>query len=356
MKKYFVGLAILALAVLATFGFLIAKAAGRKTVYPTEAAERRTIEEKVLASGSIIPEKEVEVKSSISGVADTIFATSGDRVEKGAPLLSVRVVPNSLDLNSSEAALEKASIRLKNAEVELARQQRLWDGKIIAEVDFKKSETEYRLALEDYKEARNRIGLIKEGSSGGRTLDNVVLSPIAGTVLDIPVKQGTPIQESGGYSVGTTVAVVADMTSLIFEGEIDEAQIGRLKVGMAANLKLAAVDDRTIRGTLSYLSPRGNASSGSVKFKLRIAFEPPADLLLRAGYSAGAEIIISRAENSLCVKERDLVLEDGKYYAEVETGRQKFVKTEVTVGVSDGLHTEITGGLSEGDRIKSLKS
>ncbi len=357
IKKYFVGLAILAVAVLATFGFLIAKAAGRKTVYPTEAAERRTIEEKVLASGSVVPEKEVEVKSSISGVADTLFVASGDRVEKGAPLLSVRVVPNSLDLNSSEAALEKASIRLKNAEVELARQQSLWEGKIIAEVEYKKSETEYRLALEDYKEARNRIGLIKEGNSGGgKALDNVILSPIAGTVLDIPVKQGTPIQESGGYSVGTTVAVVADMASLLFEGEIDEAQIGRLKVGMAANLKLAAIDDRTIRGTLSYLSPRGTASSGSVKFKLRIAFDPPEDLLLRAGYSAGAEIIISRAENSLCVKERDLVLEDGKYYAEVEVGRQKFVKTEVTVGVSDGLHTEITGGLSEGDRIKSLKS
>ena len=217
IKKYFVGLSILGLAVLATFAFLIVKTVGKRTVYPTEAAERRTIEEKVLASGSIIPEKEVEVKSSLSGVVDTVFAESGERIEKGEPLLSIRVVPNSLDLNTSESALEKTSIRLKNAEVELARSKSLFESKIIAEVDYKKTETEYRLALEDYKEARNRISLIKEGSSGGgRAISNLVLSPISGTVLDIPVKQGAPIRESGGYSVGTTVAVIADLKSLIF--------------------------------------------------------------------------------------------------------------------------------------------
>ena len=125
---------------------------------------------------------------------------------------------------------------------------------------------------------------------------------------------------------------------------------------MEANIRLAAVDDRTIRGTLKFLSPRGSNSSGAVKFKLRITFTPPEDLFLRAGYSASAEIILSRAENCLCVKERDLLMEDGRYYAEVEVARQKFVKTEVSVGISDGLYTEILGGLTEGDRIKSLKS
>jgi HlyD family secretion protein len=356
IKKYFAGLIILGLVVVATFAFLIVKATGTKVVYPVEVAERRTIEAKVLASGSIIPQKEVEVKSSLSGVVNEIFAVAGDPIKKGDPILSIRVVPNSLDLNSSESALEKASIRLKNAEAELERNKSLFNGKIIAEVEYKKSVTAYDLALEDYKEAKNRIMLIKEGiSSGKEAINNVILSPITGTVLDILVKQGAPVQESGGYSVGTTVAAIADMSSLIFEGEIDEAQIDSLKKGMEANIKLAAIDNKTIPGTLDFLSPRGINSSGSVKFKLRIVFSPEADLFLRAGYSASAEIILSRAENSLCVKERDLLMEGGKYYAELEKGRQKFVKTEVTVGISDGLYTEITGGLSEGDRIKSQR-
>jgi HlyD family secretion protein len=356
MKKYLVGLSILALAVVATFAFLIVKATGTKTVYPVEVAERRTIEEKVLASGSIIPEKEVEVKSSLSGVVDRVFTESGAPIQKGEPLLSIKVVPNSLDLNSSESALEKTSIRLKNAEAELERSKSLFDNKIIAEVEYKKSETAYQLASEDFKEAKNRIMLIKEGISAGReSINNLILSPITGTVLDIPVKQGAPVQESGGYAVGTTVATIADMNSLIFEGEIDEAQIDSLKKGMEANIKLAAIDDKTIPGTLTFLSPRGNNSSGAVKFKLRITFKPPEDLFLRAGYSASAEIILKRAENSICVKERDLRMEDGRYYAEIENGRQKFTKTEVTVGISDGLYTEVKSGLAEGDRIKSLK-
>ncbi len=356
-KKYFFGLTLLVVAVPATFIFLIQKSAGKKIVYPIETAERRMIEEKVLASGSIIPEKEVEVKSSLSGVVDELFVQAGDHIEKGAPLLSVKVVPNSLDLNSSEAAFEKSAIRLKTAEVEYERNKSLFNIRSIAEVEYLKSESTYYLAMEDYKEARNRIMLIKEGiSSGTRSISNVVVSPIAGTVLDLPVKQGTPIQERGGYSAGTTVAAVADLGSLLFEGEIDEAQINSLKRGMEANIKLAAIDDFRIPGKLTFLSPRGITSSGSVKFKIRIKFDRPADLALRPGYSAGAEIILKRAENIVSVKERDLVMEDGRYFAEIERDPRRFEKVEVTVGLSDGIYTEIVTGLAEGDRIKSRRA
>ncbi len=355
MRKYVIGFTVLGCAVVATFVFLIAKAAGPKIVYPVEAVGVRTIEEKVLASGSIVPEKEVEVKSSLSGVVGELFVDPGDPVRRGDPLLSVRVVASSLDLNSAETGFEKASIRLKSAEAEMKMNRALFERKMIAQAEFDASDSAYRLALEDYKEAKNRIMLIREGGSADkRGINNLVFSPIDGTVLDIPVKQGSPVQESGVYAVGTTVALIADMGSLIFEGEIDEGQIDRIRKGMEAKIKPAAIDDTIIPGTVSFLSPQGKESSGSIKFKIKIALRPPRNVFLRAGYSASAEIILKRAENVVCAKERDILLENGRNLVELEKAPQEFVKKEVTLGVSDGLFTEIKSGLSKGDRIKSL--
>ena len=355
MRKYFIGLLILGVLVAGTFVFLIVKAAGSRTVYPVTTVERRTIEEKVLASGSILPLKSVEVKSSLSGVVGALFMDAGTRVRQGDPLMSITVVASSLELNSSEAALEKATIKLRDAETEFEKVKALYDKNLIAETEFHQSESTWKLALEDYKEARNRIMLIKEGAAGGRGINNVIFAPITGTVLDVPVKQGSPVQESGNYAVGTTVAVIADMNSLIFEGDIDEAQIDSLKKGMEAKIKLAAVDDALIPGILTFLSPSGKESSGAVKFKIRITFRPPRDILLRAGYSASAEIILSKAENVLCVQERDLIMEKDRYFVEVERGEQRFVKTEVHIGVSDGLYSQIKDGLAAGDKIKIQK-
>jgi HlyD family secretion protein len=352
-RKYFAGLIVLAAAVAATFVFLIIKAAGPKTEYPTTVVERRTIEEKVLASGSILPLRAVEVKSSLSGVVGALFVDAGEKVRRGDPLMSIAVKASSLDLNSAEAALEKASIRLRDAESETEKAKTLFEKELIAEMEYRKTESAYRLALEDYKEARNRIMLIKEGAADGRNMNNVVFAPIVGTVLEVPVKQGSPVQESGGYAVGTTVAVIADMNSLIFEGDIDEAQIDSLKKGMEAKIKLAAIDNALIPGTLTFISPSGKESSGAIKFKIRITFRAPERLNLRAGYSASAEIILNKTENAVCVQERDLLMEKGRYFVEVEKGTQQFVKTEVRVGISDGLRSEITSGVSEGDRIKS---
>jgi len=347
-------LGILGAAVIFAFVWMIVKAIGPKSTWQTEAVAYRTIELKAVAAGSVIPEKEVEVKSSLSGVVDKIFAEAGQQIRKGDSLLSIRVVPNSLDLNSANSALEKASIVLNKAEREMKSNKPLYDSKILSEMDYKKIVTDYELAREDYREAKNRISLIREGiSAGGKAIDNVILSPITGTILDIPGKQGSPVQESGSYSTGSTVATVADMNSLLFEGDIDEAQIASLDTGMEANVTLAAVDNRAIKGRVTFLSPRGRDVNGSIKFKVKIALEIPADLKLRAGYSASAEIILKRAEHILCVQERDIISENGGSFVEVEKGRQKFTRRKIKVGLSDGLYTEVTEGLKEGEKIKN---
>lgn len=356
MKKYryLILFGALGLAFILTMGMLIAKSRAPKVIHPLETAAVRTISETLIASGSIVPRKEIDIKSSLSGVADEIFVHPGDKVEKGDKVMSVRVVPNSLDVNATEAALHKAEIRLADAAARLERQKKQLASRSIAEAVYQETLNAWKLALVDYQEISDRKQLIQEGiSSGNRDISNIIRAPISGTILDIPVKEGSPVQENSGLSAGTTVAVLADMTSLYFKGEIDETEVGELSKGMTATLTVAALDQAAIEGSLDFISPRGYKNNGSVMFPIEISFAPELNIPLRAGYSASAEIILRRAENVVSLPERDLIYENGKAYVEIQRKAQEFEKIEVNTGLSDGIHTEIQSGLSEGDTVKA---
>jgi HlyD family secretion protein len=349
--KYILGFSLMGAALLGTIGFLIIKSRPQKIEHQTIAVERRTIENKIIASGSIIPELEVEVKSSLSGVVDQIFVEAGDWVEKGAPLLSIQVIPNSLDLNSSQAALERSRILLQDAQLELQRMTRLHDSRSVSDVDYNQALMAYQLAQQNYNEANNRISLIKEGHSlDDNSISNQIFAPISGVVLALPLKKGAPVQEQGGMSTGTTIAYMADMNSLYFSGSVDEAQVGKLKVGLPVNLTVAALENSSIEGQLDFISPRGDNSSGSVLFPIEISFEPQDNRVLRAGYSASGEIILDSAQDVLAVQERDVIMEEGKNYVEILQDRET-QRVEITLGISDGIYTEVSSGLVEGDLI-----
>lgn len=339
------------LVIVATLVFLIMRDRTGKVEYQTVALSRQTIEKKIIASGSIVPELEVEVKSSLSGVVDQIYVKAGEWVEQGTPLMSVQVIPNSLDLNSSRSALERSRIRLEENRLEKERMERLHQSRSISDVEYNQAVMAYRLALQDFQEASNRMALIGEGlSSDEQALDNQVKAPISGTVLSLPLKKGGPVQEQGGMSSGTTVATMADMNSLYFTGTVDEAQVGKLQVGLPVSLNIAALEKASLTGVLSFISPRGRESSGSVLFDIEVTLDLQDSETLRAGYSASAEIQLEQAENVLAVQERDLIMEEGKYFVEILENKEPR-RVEVTVGISDGIYTEISGGLEEGSDV-----
>ena len=352
--KYILLFSCLGLLFAGTLGLLIAKSRKPETVYPLETAVRRTIRDTIIASGSIVPQKEIDVKSSLSGVVDEIFVNPGDKAEKGDKLLSIRVVPNSLDLNATEAALDKAQIRLDSAKIQMDRQKKQYEAHGIAEITYNETVNAYKLALVEYEEIKNRMLLIQDGiSAGNKEISNIVSAPISGTILDIPVKEGAPVQENSGMSAGTTVAVLADMSSLYFKGEIDETEVGELEKGMPVKITVAALDTAQIDGTLSFISPRGYKNNGSVMFPIEIDFKEGSGIQLRAGYSASAEIILDAADNVVSLPERDLIYDNGKAYVEIQRKEQQFDKIEVVTGISDGINTEILKGLNEGDTVKA---
>lgn len=349
--KYIVGFILLGSLFVSTFVYLIIKSRPVKEEVVTTRIDKRTIEKKIMASGSIIPRTEVEVKSSISGVVDEIFVKPGELIEKGTPILSVRVVPNSLDLNSSEAAYRKSVIQLEKAQSEMNRSKTLYENRSVSESEYKVSITNYELAEQDYLEASNRIMLLKEGKSKtGTVISNVINAPITGTLLSLPLKSGASVQENGGMSIGTTIAYMADMNTLYFEGSVDEAQIGNLHEGLNAHIKIAAVEGLEISGELSFISPRGNNINGSVLFPIEIDFSLDSIDALRAGFSASAEIVLKNAQNVVSILERDVKMKDGLYFVDIKEG-DEIVTREISLGISDGIYSEVTAGLDEGDEI-----
>ena len=345
-------LALLGLSFIATFGFLIAKSREAPVLYAYETPVVMDIVQKTVTSGSVVPKEEIEVKSRLSGVVGEIFVEPGDVVTAGAPLVSVRVIPASIELNRAEAELERARILLEDASEELDRRSPLRERNGISEMEYNELLTAYRLALADYEAAENNLTLLRDGVSESGREANVIAAPAGGTVLELPIRIGSPVVESNSFNEGTTVALLADMSRLIFDGYLAESEIGRVAVGMPMEIRIAALEDETFHARLDRIAPKGEEVRGTIQFRIEGAMDIPPDRIIRAGYSANADIVLARADNVPAVRERDVLFEDEQTFVEVETAPQRFERREVTLGISDGIMVEVVAGVAVDEAVK----
>jgi HlyD family secretion protein len=337
-----------------TFIFLINKSCRTDSSYDIEKPEIRTITLKTMATGSIIPENEIEVKSRISGILEKTYVTSGDYVKKGQLIASLKIIPNTVNLNSALSDLKKAKINFENTRIELQRNEILYNIGNISEMEYKKYQVQFELAQVEYEAAENNLLLIKNGfSSNFSQVSNRVYAPIAGTVLDIPIKVGESIIESNTFNEGTTIAIIADMTMLIFEGYVVESEINKIKTGAEINIIIAAIENQSFSGVIDYISQKGEILEGSIQFKIRAPINMEnKDIILRSGYSANAEIVLDKAENIISINEKNLIFKDNKSFVEVKTNENRFALQEVQTGLSDSIYIEIKRGLTIEDEIK----
>jgi HlyD family secretion protein len=355
MKKFsgrVIGVALLIL-FLGTLAFLVSKSRKPPVVYQVEKAEVMDILEKTVTTGSIVPKKEIAVKSRVSGIVNEVFVEPGDAVTVGDRIISIKLVPDNVNLNKAELDLRKAQLSLEVAQRDLERQQGLRSGKFITDADLEKSTLAYQLAKEDVEWAENNLLLIKEGASRrSDQVSNVILSPSSGTVLEVPVKPGGSVIESNTFNEGTTIASIADMGHLVFEGQLDESDIGKVRPGMELIISVAALSEAKLPGRLDFISPKGVLNQGAVQFQIKSYISPPPGMSLRAGYSASADIVLGRAEKTLAVREQNVLFEGEKTIVEVATGPNTFTRRDVVLGLSDGIHVQIKSGLSVGESIK----
>lgn len=335
--------------------FLYSKSREPDVVFETDSTFVTTIIKKTVATGSITPRKEIEIKSQVSGVVDRIYVEAGEPAKKGQLLAKIRIIPNSVALNNAQTQLRTARINFDNAKKEKDRQEKLFKDNIISEVEYNQFKLDFELREEDLAAAESNLQLVREGASKkAGTATNEVRSTVDGMILDVPVREGSFVIESNTFNEGTTIVSIANMQSMIFEGKVDESEVGKIKEGMPLKLVVGALEGETFDAELEHISPKGVEEEGAIQFEVRAAIEIQEDVFLRAGYSANADIVLEQKDSVLAVKESNLIFEEDKVFVEVMTGEQQFEKREIETGISDGINIEVVKGLTEEDRVKKL--
>jgi len=355
MKKtlIFGGIAVALIAVLLWFG---AKNSKSPIQYETEKAFKTNIVKKTVATGKVVPLEEAEIKPKVSGIIEEIFVEEGAQVEVGDLIATIRVVPNVQSLNSAQGNVKNAQLRFDNSKTLYDRNKKLFEKGVISEQEFETAELNYNSALQDLRNAQDNLQIIKKGSAAGmgKTANTFVKAEISGTILEIPVRKGNQVIESNTFNAGTTIATIADMTKMIFEGKVDEAEVGKIKNGTVLEVSLGAIEKKKYPAKLNFIAPKGTEENGAVQFKIKGDVTLDDEFFVRAGYSANADIVLDKKDSVLSIKEALLQFDKKTEtpYVEVKVGDQEFERRDVELGISDGINVEILSGVTLDDDIK----
>ena len=314
-----------------------------------------TINTQVVATGKLNPEEEVELKPQISGIVDQILVEEGDIVKKGDLIATIRVVPNEQALVQAQSRIKTAQLSYDNNKVQYDRDKALFEKGVISKQDFETTELNYNQAEETLRQAQNDYQIIRKGSlSGGATANTSITAQISGTILEIPVREGDQVIESNTMNDGTTVATIADMSLMIFEGKVDEAEVGKIKEGKDIKIVLGAIQDKDFPAKLSFVAPKGVEENGAVQFTIKADVNIEQGTNIRAGYSANAEIELENKDSVFSIREALLQYDriTDKPFVEIQTGEGQFKRQDVKIGLSDGINVEVLEGVNEGDKIK----
>jgi HlyD family secretion protein len=322
--------------------------------YDTQTPFYTSLNTNVVATGKLNPEDEIELKPQVTGIVDMIYVEEGDMIQKGDLIAKIRVVPNEQSLVSANSRINSSKLSFDNSKRLFDRSEELFSKGVISKQDFENAELSLNQAQESLKQAQNDFKIIKQGSlSGGGSANTNIVAQISGTILEIPVREGNQVIESNNFNAGTTIATVADMSIMIFEGQVDEAEVGKLEEGKDIKVVLGALGEEEFPSKLTFVAPKGIEVNGAVQFKIKANVEIPTSKV-RAGYSANAIIEIENTENSLCIKESLIQFNrfTEKPFVEILNDDGVFVKKDITIGISDGISVEVLEGVKEDDKIK----
>ena len=339
-----------------TLYFLYQKSEPKPVHYKTESPFYTDIIKKTVATGAVVPRKEIAIKAKVSGIVDKLYVKAGDHVKNGDVIARVKIIPDVVNLNNAESRVNRARISYENAKQEFERNQQLYQQKVIPQSEYQKAELTFKTTQEELDAAENNLALIKEGSNKkmGSLTNTLVRSTISGMVLDVPVKEGNSVIESNTFNEGTTIASVADMGEMIFEGKVDESEVGKIHPGMDLILKIGALESQEFAAKLEYIAPKGVEENGAIQFEIKAAVTLNDTTFIRAGYSANADIVLDRRDSVLAIKESLVTITDDSTYTEIETGPQQYAKRLLKTGLSDGINIEILDGLTSDDKLKGL--
>jgi len=336
------------------FLYLYKKSQAKPVVFQTETGEVTSVIKKTVATGSIVPRREVEVKPKVSGVLSELYVDPGKIVKLGDQLGKISIIPDAGQINQAESAVRTTQIALDNAKRELDRNEALFKQGVVADAELQRFRTDFALRQQDMNTASSNLQLAREGAtrSQGKSSTLIVTATAPGMVIDVPVKVGFSVIQANNFNAGTTVATIADMDDMIFQGRVDEAEVAKVKEGMKLAIKVGAIENDKLEGKLEYIAPEGKLVDGAIQFEIKAAVKLKDGVKIRANYSANADIVLDERQNVLAIREALVQYDSGKPFVEVETLPQTFIKKDVKLGLSDGIKVEIVSGVGQADKIK----
>ena len=359
MKKYskLIMAALIAVVFIGTFVFLYQKSQPKPVVYSEFTPKFTDISKVTVITGKIEPRDEVSVKPQISGIITHLYKQAGDMVSAGEVIAKVKVIPDMGQLSSAEARVRLAGINLKQAQVDFDREESLYRQRLVSEEEYDKQKQALSQAREEMAAAQDALEVVRDGvsKSNANASSTLIRSTISGLILDVPVKVGNTVVLSNTFNDGTTIATVANMNDLIFRGNIDETEVGRLVEGMPMKITVGALQDLRFDAVLEYVSPKAVENNGANQFEVKAAVTAVRDGKIRSGYSANAEIVLAKAENVLSVPESAIEFSGDSTFVYVVggTGEQKtYRRTQVVTGLSDGVNIEIKSGITTKDKVR----
>ncbi|KMQ67888.1 transporter [Chryseobacterium sp. FH2] len=363
---------LFAVALFSGIGYLIKSNSKQGEAFLTRKPTIQNMDDKVMATGKIVPKEEIEIKPNIAGIIDKILVDEGDRVTAGQLIATVRIVPNLAEVNSAQQNVDNQQLQISNAKLNVENmrkqfemQDKLYKQGVASKQEFLNAQQQLYSTQQALKNAQQQLitaqktlQIAKTGSTpelqGLATTQ--IRSKASGTVLEVPVKVGSQVIEANSFNAGTTICSIADLNSLIFQGEIDEAQAGKLKQGMGMNIVIGALQNKTFPGKLTMIAPKGKDTNGTIKFPVEGDVNNPNNEYIRAGFSANGEIVLSSQKNALLLDESLIQYEKNKGkdvpFVEVKQPDGKFKKVYVKLGASDGINVQVLSGLTKDSEVK----
>jgi HlyD family secretion protein len=351
---------IVLLIIVSLFGgslyYLYQKNQESPVVYQTKQSTIETIIRKTVATGTLKPREEVEVKPNISGIVDVLLVKPGDTVQVGDLVAQLKVVPNITSLNSAKNQLRQTKINLENEKKLFNRQDELFQKGVISANDYDLAKNSFDNAKQNVAAAEENYEIIQTGTTkdAGNAATTEIKARISGMVLSVPVKVGNQVIEANNFNEGTTIATIAKVDDMIFEGKVDESEVGKIKETLPLEITVGAIENVTFDAILDYIAPQGVEENGAVQFEIEGSLKETKGIFIRAGLSANASIILEKEVDVMAIEEA-LVQFDKETkapYVEVEVGDQKFERRDIELGLSDGINVYVKSGLDKDDKIK----
>lgn len=312
----------------------------------------------VTITGNIEPRNLTAIKPEIPGTIAGISRRNGEMVRAGDIIATLRITPDAAQLSMAESRLRVANISWQQVSAHYNRQKELFKHNVISRNDFELVEANHRKVLEELANAQEALEIALTGTTKGLGINNTqIRANASGRILDIPVRVGDRVIQSNMFFAGTTIAVIADMTDLVFRGTVDETSVGRIKENMPVTISVGAIPNQPLHGVLERIALQGTRRSGTVVYEVEAAIKIPEEVLLRADYSANANVVIEQVNDIIKIPESVIEFNrDGTTWVYVltssDTNRQTFTRQQVMLGLSDGNFVEVVGGLTLDDRLR----